>query len=82
MCFGASNPILKGYTDSDMAGGLDNEKSNTGYLFIFSVGAIPWQSKLQKCVALSTTEAEYIAATEAGKEIVWMEQFLQELSLN
>ena len=70
LCFGASNPILKGYTDSDMAGDLDNSKSTTGYLFTFSGGAISWQSKLQKCVALSRTEVEYIAVTEAGKEII------------
>ena len=76
LCFGASNPILKGYTDSDMAGDLDNRKSTTEYLFIFSGEAISWQSKLQKCVALSTTEAEYIAATEAGKEMIWLKRFL------
>ena len=51
-------------------------------MFTFSGGAISWQSKLQKCVALSTTEAEYIATTEAGKEIIWLKQFLQELGLN
>ncbi|CAN0915054.1 Retrovirus-related Pol polyprotein from transposon TNT 1-94, partial [Linum grandiflorum] len=44
-------------------------------------GAISWQSKLQKCVALSTTEAEYIAAVEAGKEMLWLKRFLQELGL-
>ncbi|CAL8990447.1 unnamed protein product, partial [Prunus brigantina] len=41
--------------------------------------AVSWQSKLQKCVALSTTEAEFIAATEACKEMLWMKRFLQEL---
>jgi hypothetical protein len=40
-----------------------------------------WQSKLQKCVALSTTEAEYIAITEVAKEFLWMKKFLQELGL-
>ena len=82
LCFGASNPILKGYTNSDMAGDLDNRKSTTGYFFTFSGGAISWQSKLQKCVALSTTKAEYIAATETGKEMIWLKRFLQELGLN
>ncbi|KAH0685102.1 hypothetical protein KY289_022854 [Solanum tuberosum] len=81
LCFGASDTILKGYTDADMAGDLDNRKSTTGYLFTFSGGAISWQSKLQKCVALSTTEAEYIAATEAGKEMIWLKRFFQELEL-
>ena len=39
------------------------------------------QSKLQKCVALSTTETEYIATNEAGKEMLWIKRFLQELGL-
>ncbi|GKV14795.1 hypothetical protein SLEP1_g25613 [Rubroshorea leprosula] len=65
LTFGQTEPILKGYTDADMAGDLDNRKSISGYLFTFAGGAVSWQSKLQKCVALSTTEAEYIAATEA-----------------
>lgn len=38
-----------------------------------------WQSRLQKCVALSTTEAEFIAATEACKELLWMKSYLEEL---
>ena len=38
-----------------------------------------WTSKLQKTVALSTTEAEYVAATEASKEMVWLQSFLDEL---
>ena len=44
-------------------------------------GAISWQSKLQKCVALSTTEAEYIVVTEACKELLWLKKFLEELNL-
>ena len=41
--------------------------------------AVSWASKLQKIVALSTTEAEYVAITEAGKEMVWLQSFLEEL---
>ena len=41
--------------------------------------AVSWQSKLQKCIALSTVEAEFIAAIEAYKELLWMKQFLREL---
>jgi ATP-binding cassette subfamily B (MDR/TAP) protein 1 len=81
LCFGGGKPILDGYTDSDMAGDMDKRKSTSGYLFTFAGGAVSWQSKLQKCIALSTTEAEYIAATDASKELLWMKNFLKELSV-
>ena len=64
-----------------MAGDLDVRKSTYGYLFTFVGGAISWQSKLQKCVALSTKEVEYVAATEAIKKIVWIKAFFKELGL-
>ena len=48
-------------------------------MFTFAGGAVSWQSKLYKCVALSITEAEYIAAIEATKEMLWMKRFLLKL---
>ena len=54
------------YTVSDMLGNKDNMKSPSGYL----MELVSWQSMLQKCVVLSTTEAEYMAATEAQRTIV------------
>ncbi|PKI62641.1 hypothetical protein CRG98_016912 [Punica granatum] len=74
-------PELVGYTDADMARDIDSRKSTSGYLMTFAGGAISWQSRLQKCIALSTTEAEYIAVTEGCKEMLWLQNFLQELSL-
>ena len=79
LCFGTEKPILCGYTDSDMAGDVDSRRSTSGYLVTFAGGAVSWQSRLQKCIALSTTEAEFIAATEACKELLWMKKFLNEL---
>ena len=73
--------MLEGFIDADMVGDLDGKKSTYGFLFTFAGGAVSWQSKLQKCVALSTTEAEYIAATEAAKEMLWMKRFVQKLGL-
>ena len=75
LCFGKGKPVLESYTNADMVGDLYGRKSTYGYLFIIVGGAISWQSKLQKCVALSTMEAEYIAVIEAGKEILWMKTF-------
>ena len=44
-------------------------------------GVVSWQSRLQKVVALSTTKAEYMTAVEAGKELIWMRDFLSELGM-
>ncbi|PKI56508.1 hypothetical protein CRG98_023146 [Punica granatum] len=70
-----------GYTDANMTGDIDSRKSTSGYLMTFAGGAISWQSRLQKCIALSTTKVEYIAVTEGCKEMLWLQKFLQELSL-
>ena len=78
LCFSSSEPMLDGYTDSNMVGDIDSRKFILGFLMTFTGGAISWQSKLQKCVALFTTEAEYIALTEGCKEALWMRKFLEE----
>jgi ATP-binding cassette subfamily B (MDR/TAP) protein 1 len=73
--FGPNEPLgLVGFTDSDYAGCLDTRKSTTGYFFKFRTGAISWRSKLQECTATSTTEAEYVGASDAAKEALWLGQ--------
>ncbi|CAJ2671557.1 unnamed protein product [Trifolium pratense] len=79
LCFGGDKPTLEGYSDSDMAGDIDFRKSTSGYMIKFAGGVVAWQSRLQKCVALSTTKAEFIVITEACKELLWLKKFLQEL---
>ena len=54
LCFGSSEPVLVAYTDADMVGDVDSRKSTLGYLITYAGGAVSWQSKLQKYVALST----------------------------
>ena len=81
LTFGDSKPIWEGYLDANWAGDLDGRKSTSGYSFTFAGGVVSWQSRLQKCVVLSTTEVEYIAANEVGKEMLWLKRFLQELGL-
>ncbi|KAJ6995884.1 hypothetical protein NC653_012686 [Populus alba x Populus x berolinensis] len=81
LCFGNNKLVFDGYTDVDMTGDVDFRKSISRYLMKFAGGAISWQSRLQKCFALFTTEAEYIALTKGGKELLWMKKFLHELGL-
>ncbi|KAD6795292.1 hypothetical protein E3N88_06188 [Mikania micrantha] len=56
-----------GYVDADFAKDLDRGRSNTGYIFKVFSGVVSWKSTLQHIVALTTTESEYIALTEAVK---------------
>ena len=81
LCFDNGEPMLDGYTYLDMAGDVDSKKSISGFMMTFAGGAVSWQSKLQKCVALSTIEVEYIAITEGCIEDLWMRKFLEELRL-
>nr|CAN62028.1 hypothetical protein VITISV_005442 [Vitis vinifera] len=81
LCFGTDKPMLVGCIDADMVGDVDSKKSTSGYLITFLGETVSWQSRLQKCVALLTIEGEYIAITEASKELLWMKKFLQELGL-
>ena len=73
--------ILVGYTDSDFMSDKDSRKSTCGYVFTLGSGAISWRSVKQSCIADSTTEAEYVAASEAAKEAVWLRKFLQDLEV-
>lgn len=71
---------LKGFTDSDYAGNPTSRRSTSGFLFLLHGGPVAWSSRRQSCVALSTTEAEFIAACEATKEGVWLQRLLKEIT--
>jgi hypothetical protein len=80
ICYAREGDIkLIGYSDADWAGDAESRKSRSGYIFLLGGAAVSWQSKLQDIVALSSAEAEYIAAVESGKEAVWFRGFLQQL---
>lgn len=68
-----------GYSDADFARDLDSRKSTTGYIFLHFGGPIVWASRRQRCTALSTTEAEYVAGSETSKEAVWISRLLKEI---
>ena len=73
--------VLSGYCDADWGGDLVDRKSTTGYCTFLNNNLISWQSKKQTTVALSSTEAEYMAICEVTKEIMWMKMILEELQL-
>ena len=73
------NSALNGYSDADWAGDLEDRKSTTGYLFLVSNGAISWQARKQSIVALSTTEAEYVACSEGCREAVALRRIYEDL---
>ena len=70
-----------GYCDSDYAGDSDKRRSTTGYLFTVAKAPVSWKSTLQSTVALSTTEAEYMAITKAVKEAIWLQGLLKDLGV-
>ena len=80
--FGAGPSGLVGYSDSDYAGDIDTRRSTTGYVFLLHGGAISWSSHLQKTVAASTTEAEYMAAAASTKEALWLRNLLSDFGVN
>lgn len=65
LCFGNDKVILQGFIDVDLGGYVDLSKSTFGYIYTIGGTAVSWKSRLQKCVALSSTEAEYVAIAEA-----------------
>lgn len=71
---------LVGYSDADFANDTETRRSTTGYVFIKNGAAITWSSQRQQTVALSTTEAEFMAACAATKEAIWLKQLLLDLS--
>uniref|UniRef100_A0A3Q7GSI5 Reverse transcriptase Ty1/copia-type domain-containing protein n=1 Tax=Solanum lycopersicum TaxID=4081 RepID=A0A3Q7GSI5_SOLLC len=64
--------LVTGYSDSDYAGDVDTRRSMAGYVFTLGGSVISWKATLQPTVTLSTTEAEYMALTEAAKEGIWL----------
>lgn len=74
-----SGNLLHGYADANFAENKIDRKSNTGYLFKVNGGVVSWTSRKQNCVSLSSTEAEFIALSEACKETIWLQRILLDM---
>lgn len=71
---------LVAYSDADYAGDLKTRRSTTGYIIFYAGGPVAWCSKKQPIVALSSTEAEFIAAADCVKEILYLKTLIEELT--
>jgi len=70
---------LVGYSDSDLAGDRDDSKSTSGLIFFLGGSPVSWQSQKQKVVALSSCEAEYMAASTASCHGLWLSRLVADL---
>ena len=78
LVYGGEKRGLVGYTDADGAS-QEHRRAISGYVFLIDGGAVSWSSKKQELVTLSTTEAEYVAATHAAKEAMWLRRLITEI---
>ena len=77
---GGSKQGISACTDSDWASDSTSRRSQTGYFIKMAKGLISWTSRAQKTIALSSTEAEYMALSDCSHQVVWMHTLLGELS--
>ena len=78
---GQKRLFIEGYSDSDWANDKESRKSTSGFIFMLNGGPVSWCSKKHSTVALSSTEAEYIALTLTAKEAIWLRLLLIKLGL-
>lgn len=76
----SGNNILTGFSDSNLGGQMDDKKSTRGMVFYLNENAITWVSQKQKCVALSSSEAEFKAATAAACQGIWLRNILSRIT--
>ncbi|XP_071905726.1 secreted RxLR effector protein 161-like [Coffea arabica] len=81
LVYGKGELELKGYTDARFQSDKDDYKSQSGFIFTLNGGVVCWKSSKQDTTADFTTEAEYIATSEATKEAVWIKTFVTELGV-
>ena len=73
---------LKANCDADWAGDANERRSTTGYVFSVGMGAVSWNCKKQPTIALSTTEAEYMALSHSTKEAIWIRKLLADVGFD
>ncbi|GJT09653.1 putative RNA-directed DNA polymerase, partial [Tanacetum coccineum] len=72
---------VTGFCDASWQCDKDDTKSQTGYVFVVNGGAVDWKSKKQTTIAMHATQSEYMAASEAAMEAVWIRKFVEDLGV-
>ncbi|XP_074327046.1 secreted RxLR effector protein 161-like [Apium graveolens] len=75
-----SNNVLAGYSDSDLAGNIEDRKSTREVAFYLNDSLITWMSHKHKCVALSSCKAEFIDTTTAACQGIWLRNLLSQIT--
>lgn len=73
---------LIGYADANWTENKQDRKSNSGHIFFVFGAAVSWCCRKQPCVALSSTEAEFVSLCEAGQEAIWLRQLLRDFNVD
>src|SRR6266436_185325 len=79
---GTEGQGLLACTDSDWASDPKVRRSQSGFFLKLAGGAISWTSRAQRTIALSSTEAEYMALSDCSRQVVWMHTLMGELGYN
>ena len=78
---GESELRVEVYTDASFQTDNDDFRSQSGFIFCLNRETVSWKSSKQSTIADSTAEAEYITASDAAKEAVWMKKFISDLGV-
>ena len=78
LTYGGEKQELTGYTDAD-GSSQDHQWAISGHAFFIDGGTVSWSSRKQELVTHSTAEAEYVAATHAAKEGIWLHRLISKL---
>jgi hypothetical protein len=78
LSYGGMGKEMEGYADVD-GSMMEDRKAILGYMFIINGGAVSWSTKKQEIISLSMTESEYVAATYAAKEALWLCSLISQL---
>lgn len=78
LTYGGGKENLDGFTDAD-GNMAEDRRATSGYAFLINRGAVSWSAKRQEIVTLSTTESEYVGATHAAKEALWLRSLITQI---